>query len=123
MTTATAEQIRALCEQYAKEKYPKQLSGWEKEHEEIWYLPILNEDSTQVEKLGIFKMVDRHIMSQAQDKLAQGFYVYIEYMMKECLLNNDDDGNYIIENERAFLGAAPQFNKMVEGINVAFVKR
>lgn len=123
MTTATEENVRALCEKYATEKYPKLLKEWTDNGKEIWYLPVLNAAGTAIEKLGIFKMVDRVIMSQAQDKLPQGFFVYIEYMMRECLLNDDDDGNFIIKDERAFLSAAPQFNKMVEGINTAFVKR
>ncbi len=150
MITATAEQIKAKCEAYAIEKYGlSKINQWEKDFQEVWYLPVLSEVInvnkkkvteivegknvekevsdievvTTVEKLGIFKIVDRHIMNNAQEKLAQGFYVYVEFMMRETLLNDDDEGNYIITNERAFLSAAPEFNKMVDGITTAFVKR
>lgn len=129
MTTATTaavtpeESIKKLCEQYAIDKYGAKLKEWEKQTQEIWYLPVLNKDKTAIEKLGIFKMVDRHIMTLAQDKLVQGFYTHVEFIMRETLLNDDDDGKYIIENERAFLSAAPEFNQMIEGLSVAFVKR
>jgi len=123
MTTAETD-IKSLCEAYATKKYgASKLKEWETSFAEIWYLPVLNKDKNKVEKLGIFKMVDRHIMTNTQSKLAQGFYTYMECLMRECLLNDDDDGNFIINNERAFLSAAPQFNEMVEEINTAFVKR
>lgn len=131
MNKLSAEQIKSLCEDYAQKKYGDKLQKWIKENEEIWYLPVLEDYTeektllikTSIKKLAIFKMIDRHIMAMCNDKMSKGFYVYIESIMRECLLNDDDEGNYILTNERAFLGAAPQFNTMIESVNTAFVKR
>lgn len=114
---------RKQCEAFATEKYGEQLVQWSNANGGVWYMPTFDE-AGEITHLAIMKPVNRHILSHASTKLEDdGLYTFLEVCMRECLLNDDDCGLYIVDNEEAFISGSMKFNKMLEGKKVAFLKR
>ncbi|HML57986.1 MAG TPA: hypothetical protein PKA85_06415 [Ferruginibacter sp.] len=109
------------------EEYAEQLLGGKEQvvklsnlHKGLFYLPIEDEDGN-IEKMGILKPIDRHILSHATTKLDDdGLYVFLEACMRECWLAGD---TCILDDDDYFLPAAGKFNKMLEGKKATFLKR
>lgn len=118
------EEMRAKCEKYAAEKYGEdQVKQWSNKFKGLWFLPVLDDDGNIV-KMAIMKPIDRYILSHASTKIEdEGLYIFLEACMRECLVNQDDEGNFIIDDEETFIPAANKFNKIMEGKKVAFLKR
>ncbi len=116
------QELLKKCEEYAE-----QLLGGKEAvvklsnlHKGLFYLPIEDEDGN-IEKMGILKPIDRHILSHATTKLEDdGLYVFLEACMRECWLDGDE---CILNDDEYFLPAASKFNKMLEGKKATFLKR
>jgi len=116
------KKLREQCNVFAYEKWGEaQVKKWSNEHKGLWYLPIMEDDGETIEKIALFKPIDRHILSYASTKVAdEGLYLFLEACMRECWIAGDDE---ILEEEEYFLPAANKFNSIVDGKKAAFLKR
>lgn len=114
--------IKALCEAYAKEKFGENVVvTLSNANKGVWFLPILNEDEDEVEKLLIMKPINRHILSYATSKMeSEGLYAFLESAMRECVLRGDIE---ILDDDEYFIPASQKFNAILEGKKAALVKR
>lgn len=116
--------LKEACEKYAIDKYTEdQIIKWSNQYKGLWFMPVLDE-AGEIEKLSIMKPIDRHILSLASTKLEDGgLYTFLEECMRECLVNNDEEGLFLLEDEDAFISGAMKFNKIMESRKVGFLKR
>lgn len=115
-------QLRAKCEAYAIEHFggKEELMKLSNKHKGLWYLPVLDEEG-EIDKLAVFKPIDRHILSYASTKVQdEGLYIFIEACMRECWINGDPE---ILDDDAFFLPAANQFNKIIDGKKAQLLKR
>lgn len=120
------DKIREMCELLAIQRLGeggenriKELSN---QYKGLWYLPALNEDGT-VEKMLVFKPIDRHALSYASTKITdEGLYAFLEAAMNECLVKELSDVDMMVEDDY-FIPAANTFNKIIEGRKTTLVKR
>lgn len=115
---------RIKQEAYAVEKYGQEkIVNWSNANKGLWYMSVDDEDGNIV-KLSIMKPIDRHILSHASTKIEDdGLYLFLEACMNECLVNDDEEGKYILEDEEAFIAGAQEFKKIMEAKKVTFLKR
>lgn len=116
------QQLLAKCEEYAEQLLGgrEALVKLSNLHKGLFYLPIEDEEGN-IEKMGILRPIDRHILSHATTKLEDdGLYIFLEACMRECWLAGDD---CILNDDDYFLPAAAKFNKMLEGKKATFLKR
>ena len=116
------KQLRIKCEAYAVEHFlgAEELVKLSNKHKGLWYLPILDEEG-DVDKLALFKPIDRNILSYASTKVQdEGLYIFLEACMRECWIDGDKE---IIDDDAYFLPAANQFNKIIDGKKAALLKR
>ena len=121
---AKQKEIIAKCEAKAIERLgdAEKLKQFSNKHGGIWYLPIIDE-AGNIEKLAIFKPIDRNILSYASTKMQdEGLYAFLESAMNECILKDYSDME-IIEDDEYFLPASTQFNKLIEGKKAYMLKR
>lgn len=113
--------LRAKCEALAIERYGEdEVKKMSNANRGLWYLPVIGEDGT-IEKLGILKPIDRHILSHASTKIEdEGLYIFLEACMRECWVEGDIE---ILDDDDYFIPASTQFNKIMESKKVAFLKR
>ncbi len=114
--------LRSMCEAYAKERFTeKAVIEASNKHGGLFYLPILNDDETEIEKFAAFSPINRHVLSYATTKLADGgMYVFIEQVMRDTFVFGDME---IIDDDKYFLSAAEVINKIIDAKKAAFVKR
>lgn len=114
-------EIRSKCEAHAIARYGEDaIVKLSNKHKGLFYLPIFDEDE-EIEKLGIFKPIDKEILNYASTKIeSDGLYTFLEVCMRECWLEGDAE---ILEDKEYFLPAANQFNKIIDGKKAALVKR
>lgn len=117
-----ATKLREQCEAYAKERFTeKTIVEASNKYGGLFYLPILSEDETTIEKFAVFTPINRHVLSYASTKLADGgMYVFIEQVMRDTFLFGDME---IIDDDAYFLSAAEVINKIIDAKKAAFVKR
>ena len=115
------KELRDKCEELAFERFTKDtVLGWSNKYKGLWYLPIIADDGS-IEKLGIMKPIDRHILSFASTKIEdEGLYVFLEACMRECWVEGDI---CIMDDDEYFIPAAMKFNKILEGKKASFLKR
>ena len=112
--------LRLECEDLAIKSYSKeQIVKWSNEHKGLWYLPILGEDG-KIEALGIFKPINRHILSYASTKTDEGMHAFLEVAMRECFVAGDEK---ILEDDDYFIPASMKFNSILEGKKASLLKR
>jgi hypothetical protein len=116
------KKLREACNALAGEKWGEaQMRKWSNEHRGLWFLPIMEDDGKTIEKIALFKPIDRHILSYASTKVAdEGLYLFLEACMRECWIAGDDE---ILDDEEYFLPAANKFNSIVDGKKASFLKR
>jgi hypothetical protein len=116
--------IKTMCEAFAIEKFGettiKELSNkWKG----IWYLPILDDEEENIEKLAILKPIDRNILSYASQKMSdEGLYAFLEAAMRECILPDHSDME-ILDDDDYFIPASQSFNKILDGKKAYLLKR
>lgn len=117
-------EIKTMCEAIAVER----LGGHEaliklsNKHQGIWYLPIMD-DEGGIEKMAILKPIDRHILSFASTKMEdEGLYIFLEAAMRQCFHEEFSDME-ILDDDKYFLPASGQFNKLIEGKKAFMLKR
>jgi hypothetical protein len=109
------------CNAFANEKYgEEEMKKMSVANKGLWFLPVVNDDES-IEKLGIMKPINRHILSHASTKIEdEGLYVFLEACMRECWVIGDEE---ILDEDEYFIPAAMKFNKIMESKKVAFIKR
>lgn len=114
-------QLRAKCEQLAKEKYgEEQVVKWSNANKGLFFLPILDSEDA-IEKLAILKPINRNILSYASTKLAdEGLYSFLEVILKELWIEGDRE---IIDEDEYFIPAANKLNKILDSKKAALLKR
>ena len=114
--------LKEQCNKIANERFTEvQMKKWSVQHKGLWFLPVLNSDGETIEKIGILKPIDRHILSYASTKIQdEGLYEFLEAAMRECWVDGDKE---ILEDDDYFIPAANQFNKILEGKKAALLKR
>ncbi len=116
-----AKALLEKCNARADELYgAKAMAQWSNANQGLWFLPIIDEEGN-IEKMMIFKKIDRNILSYASTKLeTDGAYVFIEQCMRDCYIAGDME---IIEDDDYFLPAMSKFQAMIEGKKAAMLKR
>ena len=116
--------IKTMCETIAIERIGghDQLLKLSNKHQGIWYLPIMADDGS-IEKLAILKPIDRHILSFASTKMEdEGLYIFLEAAMRQCFHQDISDMD-ILDDDKYFLPASGQFNKLIDGKKAFMLKR
>jgi hypothetical protein len=114
--------LKAQCEALAIERHgEKTIKQWSNQNKGLWYLPVMDESEEKIDKMVIFKPIDRSILSYASTKIEdEGLYTFLEQCMRECYVAGDME---IIDEEEYFIPAAMKFNKILEGKKAALLKR
>lgn len=113
--------LRSKCAEIANSRYGEdQMKRWSNENKGLWFLPVMDDDGT-IEKLGIMKPINRHILSYASTKITdEGLYAFLESCMRECWVEGDPE---ILDDDDYFIPAAMKFNSILEGKKAALLKR
>jgi hypothetical protein len=112
--------LKDRCEQLSIERFgAEKLAAWRKENGGIWFLPI-TDAADNIEKIGVLKPINRHILSYASTKLQDdGLYSFLEQCMRDCWLDGDTE---LLDDDEYFIPASMQFNKILEGKKATFLK-
>lgn len=118
----TAEKLKEKCSALANERFGEEtMKKWSNEHKGLWFLPVCNNDTGEIEKLAIMKPITRTTLNYASTKITdEGLYSFLEACMRECWVDGDKD---ILEDDEYFIPAAGTFNKIIEGKTASLLKR
>ena len=114
--------LREKCEALAAERYgADQVVKWSNSNKGLFFLPIMDEEEQNIEKLAILKPIDRHILSYASTKIEdEGLYNFLGAVLESCWIQGDED---IKSDDEYFIPACGKINKIIEGKKAALVKR
>lgn len=113
--------LKAKCEKYATKLLgtKEEIGKLSNKHKGLWYLPIVDKNG-EIEKMGIFKPISRHILSYASTKIqSEGLYIFLETCMRDTWLAGDIE---ILDDDTYFISAANQFNAIIDSKKAVLLK-